>query len=284
MAIATIRGVAINYDIIGDRGPAVAITPGGRNGMEHLRSLANRMAAAGYRVLIHDRRNCGASDVAFDGSKPEFEIWAEDLHELLRQHDMLPVIIGGRSSGARLSLTFTFKYPQSVRAMILWRVTGGRFAVNRLAQDYYGDYVTLAENGGMAAVCADAHFAEVIRARPSNRDKLMAMDAKQFIAVMRRWREFFEAGADLPLIGASEQALRAIAAPTCIIPGDDLTHPSETAAKAARLIPDCEVYKIHDVDLNVDASPPAVWQAKEGEIAAIFVDFLTRKLAAKTRS
>ena len=100
MAIATIRGVAINYEIIGDRGPAMAVTPGGRNGLENLRSFASRMAASGFRVLIHDRRNCGASDVAFDGSKSEFEIWADDLHELLRQHDMLPVIIGGRSSGA----------------------------------------------------------------------------------------------------------------------------------------------------------------------------------------
>ena len=237
------------------------------------------MAAAGYRVLIHDRRNCGASDVAFDGSKSEFEIWADDLHELLRQRDMLPVIIGGRSSGARLSLTFTFKFPQAVRALLLWRVTGGLFAVKRLSQDYYGDYIALAEKGGMAAVCADADFAEVIRARPSNRDKLMAVDPKEFIAVMRRWREFFEAGADLPLIGASEQALRGIAVPTCVIPGDDLTHPSETGAKAARLIPDCEVHKIHDVDQNVDTSAPEVWQAREGEIVAIFADFLARKLA-----
>ena len=35
MTIATIRGVAINYEIIGDRGPAMAITPGGRNGMDN---------------------------------------------------------------------------------------------------------------------------------------------------------------------------------------------------------------------------------------------------------
>ena len=39
------------------------------------------------------------------------------------------------------------------------------------------------------------------------------------------------------------------------------------------------MHKIHDVDLNVDASPPEVWQAREGEIAAIFTDFLARKLA-----
>jgi pimeloyl-ACP methyl ester carboxylesterase len=284
MSIATINGVAIHYEILGDRGPPVAVTPGGRNSLDNIRSLAARLAAAGYRVLIHDRRNCGASDVSFDGSRSEYEIWADDLHALLQQHGMLPAIIGGRSSGARLSLAFAINYPQAVRALILWRVTGGAFAVRRLAQEYYGDYAKLAERGGMAAVCADAHFAQVIRDRPSNRDKLMAIDPRQFIAVMQSWREKFEAGADLPLIGASEQALRAIKVPTCIIPGDDLSHPSETGARAARLIPHCDVHKVMAADKNVDVTPIEDWHAKEAEIVAVFVDFLKRALPARQPS
>ena len=44
--------------------------------------MAKAMAATGYRVLLHDRRNCGASDVAFDGSASEHEVWADDLHAL----------------------------------------------------------------------------------------------------------------------------------------------------------------------------------------------------------
>jgi pimeloyl-ACP methyl ester carboxylesterase len=280
MPIETIDGVAINYEIIGGGGPAVALSPGSRNGLDSTRALAERMAAAGYRVLIHDRRNCGGSDVAFDGSKSEFEIWAEDLHELLQRHAMLPVIIGGQSSGARLALTVTIKHPDAVRALILWRVTGGLFAVRRLSKKYYSDYVALAEQGGMAAVCADAHFAEMIRRRPSNRDKLMGMEAKNFIAVMKSWQDYFEAGADLPLIGASKTALRGIVAPACIIPGDDLTHPGDVAARAAGLIPDCEVHKIHDVDQNVDVTTPEEWHAKEARIAEVFTDFLARKRVA----
>jgi pimeloyl-ACP methyl ester carboxylesterase len=278
MPVASVNGVALNYEILGTRGPAVAVTPGGRNSLDNIRSLGGRIADAGYRVLIHDRRNCGASEVAFDGSRSEFEIWADDLHELLRQHGMLPAIIGGRSSGARLSLAFAIGYPQAVRALILWRVTGGAFAVERLAQEYYENYAALAERGGMAAVCADPHFAEVIRNRPANRDKLMAFDAEEFIAIMRRWRELFEAGAEQPLIGAREQDLRAIAVPTCIIPGDDRSHPGETAARAARLIPDCEVHKVMAGDKAVDVTPIEDWHAKEAEIVAVFVDFLARAL------
>ena len=38
----------------------------------------------------------------------------------------------------------------------------------------------------MAAVCAEEHFAELIRKRPSNRERLMAIDPKEFIKIMGR--------------------------------------------------------------------------------------------------
>ena len=82
-----------------------------------------------------------------------------------QKFNMAPAIIGGSSSGARLALTFALRHPQSVRALILWRVTGGGFAVKRLAERYYDQYVRLAGEGGMAAVCAEEHFAELIRNR-----------------------------------------------------------------------------------------------------------------------
>ncbi len=71
---------------------------------QNVRRLAEKLAAAGYRVFIHDRRNCGASDVSFDGSQPEYEVWVDDLHALLAKFDALPVAIGGGSSGARLAM------------------------------------------------------------------------------------------------------------------------------------------------------------------------------------
>ena len=128
-----------------------------------------------------------------------------------------------------------------MRALVLWRVTGGGFAVKRLAERYYDQYVRLAGEGGMAAVCAEEHFAELIRKRPSNRERLMAIDPQEFIKIMQAWRAPFVAGAELPLIGTSEADLRSISVPTCIIPGNDLTHDSATGETAARLMPDCEV-------------------------------------------
>ena len=284
MPYADIRGVSLNYEILGTHGPAMALSPGGRNGIGSVKPFAQRMAAAGYRVLVHDRRNCGASDVAFDPDKSEYEVWADDLHALLRQLDMLPVIVGGSSSGARLSLLFALRYPKAVRALLLWRVTGGAFAVQRLAEKYYDQYIRLAEQGGMAAVCAEEHFAELIRNRPSNRERLIAIAPGEFIAVMRAWREPFVAGAELPLIGTSAADLRSIRAPTCLIPGDDLTHGGETGAAAARLMPDCEVHRVTAADQNVDLTPAEDWYAKAGDIGAIFCDFLARKLPSEARA
>ncbi len=82
MPIASIRGVDINYEVLGDHGPWVALQPGGRRALGGVKSLAEKLAEAGNRVLIYDRRNCGASGVAFEGNS-ENEVWAEDLRELL---------------------------------------------------------------------------------------------------------------------------------------------------------------------------------------------------------
>src|SRR5438270_12802015 len=100
------RNVYINYKVLGTTGPWMALSPGGRRGLESVEPLARMMADAGYRVLIHDRRNCGASDVCVEGEEPEFQVWADDLHALLGQQRALPVIIGGISSGCRTSLAF----------------------------------------------------------------------------------------------------------------------------------------------------------------------------------
>ena len=98
MPEALVRGVHINYEIIGDHGPFVALTPGSRRPYGELVDLATAIAGGGYRVLLHDRRNCGTSDVAFDGSGSEHDAWADDLYELGKQLGGLPMYVGGSSA------------------------------------------------------------------------------------------------------------------------------------------------------------------------------------------
>jgi pimeloyl-ACP methyl ester carboxylesterase len=279
MPQANVRGVHINYEVLGDRGPWVALSPGGRRGLDGVLGLGQRVADAGYRVLLHDRRNCGASDVVIDGDEAEYEIWADDMYELASQLGALPLFAGGASSGCRLSLLFTLRHPTAVRGLLLWRVTGGPFAVQRLARQYYGDFIEAAQQGGMAAVCATEFFQERIEANPANRERLLGMDPARFIAVMSRWREYFLQSADLPVIGASADDLASIRVPACVVPGNDRTHPRRVGETAARLLSDAEVHPLMGDDLDVDLATEA-WADKEPELAATFVGFLNRVSAA----
>jgi len=167
MPITTVRGVTINHEVLGDRGPWVALQPGGRRGLVGVKPLGQKIAEAGNRVLVYDRRNCGASDISFDGGNSENEVWAGDLHELLQELDAAPAFIGGSSSGCRLALLAALRHPGDVRGLLLWRVTGGAFAAGRLVQNYYTQFIEAAQRGGMEAVCRTEHFAELIANNPA---------------------------------------------------------------------------------------------------------------------
>jgi pimeloyl-ACP methyl ester carboxylesterase len=275
MPFANVRGADINYKVLGGQGPWVALSPGGRRDMSAIEPLAKHVADLGFRVLILDRRNCGASDVVIAGEDSEYEIWADDFHELLSQLGALPAFIGGSSSGCRTSLLFALRHPDAVRGLLLWRVTGGRFACERLAQEYYGQYISAAQEGGMAAVCEMEHWKERIEARAENRKRLMNMESSQFISVMAHWREYFVRGADLPVIGASETELRSIEAPALVIPGNDNTHSQKTGEVLGQILPDAQVHILFPKHYDMDLSPREEWDGKAPEMARLFAEFMT---------
>jgi pimeloyl-ACP methyl ester carboxylesterase len=274
MPIAQVHGVKIAYQIIGDRGPWVALTPGGRRAHNEFIPLSCRLAAAGFRVVLHDRRNTGASDILIDGDVGEESLWLDDLHELLTQQNALPAFIGGSSAGARMSIRYYLRHPQAVRGLLLFRVTGGAFAAQRLPENYYGQFIRAAEQGGMTAVCATEQYQERIAANPANHARLMAMKPERYIQVMSRWREEFSAGGHLPVMGVSEAELRSINVPTVVIPGNDKTHASASGRTAAKLIPGSRLHELPVTDQDVDLIPFDQWAPYEGEIARVFVDFM----------
>jgi pimeloyl-ACP methyl ester carboxylesterase len=274
--LATVRGVTLHYAIVGDAGPWIAIAPGGRRGIEGVLSLAQRLAGAGYRVLAHDRRNCGASDVSIDGAGSEYEIWADDLAALLSQLGVKRAFVGGSSSGCRMAILFALRFPAAVDGLLLWRVTGGGAAAQRLARNYYGQYIEAAQRGGMAAVCATEHFSARIAERAENRALLMAMDPQRFIAVMENWNHYFVDGADLPIIGATEQQLRSIRTPACVVPGNDNSHPRRVGENLVTLLPRAELHSLGLADYDLDLSPRDEWTEREPALAAIFTDFMAR--------
>jgi pimeloyl-ACP methyl ester carboxylesterase len=283
MPNAKVRGVNINYKILGDHGPWVALSPGGRRDISGIELQAEKVAALGHRVVIFDRRNCGASEVVIDGNDSEYEIWADDVHELLSQLGALPAFVGGSSSGCRTALLIALRHPEAVRGLLLWRVTGGRFACERLAEEYYGQYIKAAQAGGMAAVCETEHWKERIAARPENRDALMRMKPERFIEVMSHWREYFLKGADLPVIGATEQELKSIKVPACIVPGNDNTHGQQTGENLGRLIANSEVHVLFPKHHDEPLGPREEWDEKAAEMAVLFAGFMKRVQTDRTK-
>ena len=129
--------------------------------------------------------------------------------------------------------------------------------------------------GRHASGVRDGVFRERIASNPANRDRLLGMDAQRFIDVMAHWREYFLRDADLPVIGASAAALGSITVPTCVIPGNDRTHPRRVGENASRLLPNSEFHILMPQDSEDDVST-AGWDEKQGELASIFIDFLKR--------
>ena len=87
-------------------------------------------------------------------------------------------------------------------------------------------------------------------------------------------RRAFNEGADHPIIGMSPDQLRSMTMPASIIPGNDRTHPREPGQIAHRLMPNAEYHEVltedrPDLDVALED-----WNAKEGLLAAIFIDFL----------
>ena len=282
MPTAKVRGVELRYEVLGERGPWVALTTGGRRGHQEFVPLAKKLAAAGHRVLLHDRRNTGASDVLVEGDEVEEAIWADDLAELLARLDAVPAFVGGSSSGARTSILLALRHPDAVRGLLLFRVTGGAFAAQRLPENYYGQFIRAAREGGMAAVCATQQYQERIAANPRNRERLMGMDSRRYIEVMTRWRDLFVKGARLPVMGVSEVELASIRFPTLVIPGNDRTHSSESGRACARLVPGAVLHELPIRDQDAPLVPFEEWAPYEDEIAGVFAAFIER--VGKTRA
>jgi pimeloyl-ACP methyl ester carboxylesterase len=279
MPISNINGVNINWQVIGERGPWVMATTGGRRGYDEFVPMAQKIADSGFRVMLHDRRNTGASDLFIEGDAGEEAPWLTDMYELMKSQDALPAFFCGSSAGARTSIRFYLKYPQAVRGLLLLRVTGGAFAAGRLPENYYGQFIRTAKEGGMEAVCAMDAWKERFKENPRGRDYLAKLPADKFISVFTRWKEIFEAGGKYPVMGVTEQELQSIAVPTIIIPGNDQTHSSVSGLTAQKLIPGSELHRLPITDQEVPLIPFPQWGAYEDEIARVFVSFMQRSVA-----
>jgi pimeloyl-ACP methyl ester carboxylesterase len=278
MPFAEVNSVRLHYQVLGNSGPWVALVSGARRSMEEVRGLATLVAEAGFQVLLHDRRNTGQSSLSIEGEGSEFEIWADDLCALAKQLDLPPFVVGGSSSGCRLATILALRHRAAIQALLMMRVTGGAFAVKRLSNIYYTQYIEAAQRGGMAEVCETDHFRDLIAIDPARRTQIMQWDTQKFLAVMNRWRDNLESGIDDPMLGASEQALRAIDFPVCVLPGNDKTHSIAAGRLVHSVISGAELRELRQDQLDADLISMEEW-SPNAKLAPVVIQFLQRVTA-----
>lgn len=131
-------GVQIYFEDHGS-GPAILLSHGyGATS----RMWAGEAAALGtdHRVLTWDMRGHGQTDSPDDPSLYSEDATVDDMAAILREAGVDSAVIGGLSLGGYMSLAFNLKYPETVRALMLfdtgpgYRNPKGREAWNETAR------------------------------------------------------------------------------------------------------------------------------------------------------
>ena len=243
MPTAKIDGLTIAYEVHGEGRPWV-ITPGGRFSKDYpgVRELAVALAEKGNRVLIWDRPNCGESDVCFSGSS-ESAMQADVLAGLLKHLEMAPAVIAGGSGGARASMLTAARHRDLASGLAVWWISGGVYGLMTLGTHYCGGSLAAAWHGGMQAVVALPEWEEVLRRNPLNRDRLLALDPKQFVRVLEQWMvAYCPCGGEL-VPGLAEEEARRLDLPTLVLRSGttDLHHRRETSEQIAETLPNARL-------------------------------------------
>jgi pimeloyl-ACP methyl ester carboxylesterase len=235
----------IGYELIGDSGGRDwVVTPGGRFSRDYpgVRELATALADLGNHVLIWDRPNTGESDVCFAGSS-ESAMQAAFLAALLQHLDMAPAVVVGGSGGARVSLLAAAHHREVASGLSMWWISGGIYGLINVAMSYGKPSVPTAWNGGMDAVVALPEWSEVLDKNRSNRERLLAMDPRDFIDVVERWMAAHCTWESELVPGFPDADARELDVPTLVFRSgaSDPVHTRETSEQLAAALPNAEL-------------------------------------------
>jgi pimeloyl-ACP methyl ester carboxylesterase len=242
--IFEVNGGNVVYEILGETGDFIALTPGGRysKDIEGLRPLAEELVKGGYRVLLWDRPNCGKSDVQFYGQS-ESHMRAETLHALITGLGIEPCIIAGGSGGARDSMLTTMLYPEIVTKLVVWNIVGGVYGSFVLGGHYITPSIMAVRGLGIEGLLRVGEWKERIAENPANRDRILALDKDEFLKVMLRWLNAFVSKPGQTIPGVPDEMFDNITVPTLIIRGgeNDWDHPKRTSLEVSCLIKGSEL-------------------------------------------
>jgi 2-hydroxy-6-oxonona-2,4-dienedioate hydrolase len=239
-----INGGNVVYEILGDSGQYIVLTPGGRfsKDIPGLRPLAEALVDGGYRVVLWDRPNCGKSDVQFYGPS-ESHMRAETLHALVSALGIGPCILAGGSGGARDSMLTIMLYPEIATKLVVWNIVGGVYGTFVLGAHYITPNIRPVMTMGMKGLLHLREWQERIAENPANEERLLSQDPDEFVKVMMRWLNAFVSKPGQTIPGVDDEMFGNIKVPTLIIRGgeDDWDHPKRTSLEVSCLIKGSEL-------------------------------------------
>lgn len=237
--VLEINGGNVVYEILGQTGDFIALTPGGRysKDIEGLRPLAEELVKGGYRVLLWDRPNCGKSDLQFYGQS-ESHMRAATLHGLITGLGIGPCIIAGGSGGARDSILTTILYPEIATKLVVWNIVGGVYGSFVLGSYYLIPSILAVRGLGIKGLLHVDEWKERIAENPANKERILAMDPDDFLRVILRWLNAFVPKPGQAIPGVDDEFFGDIKVPTLIIRGgeNDWDHPKRTSLEVSCLI------------------------------------------------
>jgi pimeloyl-ACP methyl ester carboxylesterase len=243
MPEAHVNDIDISYDLIGEGRPWV-ITPGGRFSKDDggIRELADALAAEGNQVLIWDRPNCGASQVAFTGDS-ESTLQADTLAALIEHLGLGPTVVVGGSGGARVSMLTACRHPELTAGLAMWWISGGPFGLMSLAVHYCGQNLVKAWTEGMHAVAELPEWEEVLARNPSNRQRILDQDPAEFVRTMERWMLVYYPRDDQLVPGVDDADAARITMPTLVFRSgeSDAWHTRATSEAVAAGLPNAQL-------------------------------------------
>ncbi|MGH7827064.1 MAG: alpha/beta fold hydrolase [Candidatus Binatia bacterium] len=260
MALATIDGLEVHYEIYGSGSPIMMFAPGGFDatmdkwrvasawtGMNALEALAKE-----HTLVLYDRRESGKS-----GGRVERLGWATYTRQakaLLDHLDISSAYVMGGCMGCSVALAFGVHYPEATRALLLhWPVGGYRWKAAGLER--FGRHGSLARQHGLSGVVERARagksfwldpeagpWASVIERDTHFAERFMAQDLERYLGIIATSaRSFFDRDT---ATGPEPEELMGIKALALIIPGDDPSHATSGAHYLRECLPHSEFWNV----------------------------------------
>jgi pimeloyl-ACP methyl ester carboxylesterase len=203
----------------------------------------------GYRRLTLECRGHGQSD-AGDPRAFSLSQFSDDLASFIERKFTAPVVVGGISMGAALTLILATRRPELVKAVVLARPAWLLSAApgNMRPNAYVGELLT---RGNAATALEEFEQSEVARevaaVSPDNIDSLRGFLARPDRSILSAL--LVRISADGPRV--EEAQLRRLTVPALMIGTDaDYVHPFAYAATLAHTIPGARLTKITPKSLS----------------------------------